>query len=102
MVRGAAQRACLRSLLPRIKDTDSTNITIPGFARATWSGTAHELRFFRATDKARGEELVNIFRDIGLTLVLQDLSANADVAGKARPNTFELWLGRGNLPASCA
>jgi hypothetical protein len=84
-----AQRACLRSLLPRIKDTDSTNIT-------------HELRFFRATDKARGEELVNIFRDIGLTLVLQDLSANADVAGKARPNTFELWLGRGNLPASCA
>ena len=97
-----AQRACLRGLLPKIKDTDSTNITIPGFARATWSGSAHELRFFRATDKTRGEELVRIFRDIGITLVLQDLSANADVAGKARPNTFELWLGRGNLPASCA
>jgi len=96
------QRACIRGLLPKIKDTDSTNITIPGFARATWSGTAHELRFFRATDRARGEELVRIFRDVGLPLVLQDLSANADVANRARPNTFELWFGRGNLPASCA
>ena len=96
------QRACIRGLLPKIKDTDSTNITIPGFARATWSGTAHELRFFLATDRARGEELVRIFRDVGLPLVLQDLSANADVANRARPNTFELWFGRGNLPASCA
>lgn len=97
-----SQRACVRSLFAKVKDTDSTNITIPGFARATWSGATHELRFFRATDRERGEELVRIFRDVGLPLVLQDLSANADVANKVRPNTFELWFGRAGLPASCA
>ncbi|MBM3520105.1 MAG: hypothetical protein FJX63_04940 [Alphaproteobacteria bacterium] len=96
-----SQRACMRSLFAKVKDTDSTNITIPGFARATWSGETHELRFFRATDRERGEELVKIFRDVGLPLVLQDLSSNADVANKARANTFELWFGRAGLPASC-
>jgi hypothetical protein len=56
---------------------------------------------FRATDVARGNELVSSFGDVGLPLKLVDLSANANVANQARPNTFELWLGRDPMPASC-
>ena len=96
------QRNCIRTLLARAKDEDRTNITIPGYARATWSGEAHEIRVFRATDAERGADLVRAFQDVGLPLVLKDLSGNPDVAGKSRPNTFELWFGRAPLPAACA
>ncbi len=96
-----AQRDCLRALMGKVKDTDSTNITIPGYARATWNGERNELRFFRETDRARGAELAKIFNDVGLRVEVQDLSSNAETAGKARPNTFELWFGRAPLPASC-
>jgi hypothetical protein len=95
------QRSCIRYLISKVPDADRTNITLPGFARATWSGTAHELRVFRSTDLARANELVTIFRNVGLPLQLVDLSANQDIADKARPNTFELWLGRDPMPASC-
>lgn len=95
------QRNCIRGLMAKIGDADKSNITIPGFARATWSGEAHELRMFHATDKSRGEELVQVFRNVGLSLTLTDLSGSAGAAERNRPNTFELWFGRGQLPAIC-
>jgi hypothetical protein len=96
-----AQRVCIRFLTAKMPDADRTNLTIPGFARATWSGTAHELRVFRGTDVKRGGELVETFANVGLPVKLVDLSGNVDVANQARPNTFELWLGRDPMPASC-
>ncbi len=96
-----AQRSCIRFLMMKMSDEDRTNMTVPGYARATWSGSGHELRVFRATDAARGDELVSSFADVGLPLKLVDLSGNANVANQARPNTFELWLGRDPMPASC-
>jgi predicted transcriptional regulator len=96
-----AQRNCLRALMGKVKDTDRTNITIPGYARATWNGERHELRVFRETDRERGAELVKILNDAGLRVGVADLSGNAETANKARPNTFELWFGRAELPASC-
>ena len=95
------QRNCARFLVGRMSDMDRTAITIPGYARATWSGDDHELRFFRATDKVRGEELVKIFADTGLRLKLEDLSGNPDLVARNRPNTFELWFGKAALPGSC-
>ncbi len=95
------QRQCVGFLLAKVKDTDRTNIVVPGFARATWSGDAHELRVFRSTDVVRGEELAKIFRDVGLPLALKDLSAVEGSAAKSRANTFELWFGKASLPASC-
>lgn len=95
------QRGCIRLLMARVSDTDRTNITLPGFARATWSGGAHELRVFRATDMARGNELAGVFGSVGLIVHVVDLSANPDIANKSRPNTFELWLGRDPMPAAC-
>ncbi len=95
------QRECMGTLLAKVKDTDRTNIVIPGFARATWSGDAHELRVFRDTDLQRGNELAKILRDVGLPIVLKDLSAVGGSATKARANTFELWFGTSALPASC-
>lgn len=96
-----AQRSCIRFLMTKVPDSERPNITLPGFARATWSGAQHELRVFRQTDLTRGQELVMIFRNVGLPLQMVDLSGNPDIANKARPNTFELWLGRDSLPASC-
>jgi len=95
------QRNCARLTIGRMSDVDRTTITIPGYARATWSGEEHELRYFRATDKGRGEELVRLFGNAGLRLKLEDLSGSADLAAKNRPNSFELWFGRGALPGSC-
>ena len=95
------QRACTRFLTARMGDMERTSITIPGYARATWSGEAHELRYFRETDKPRAEELTRVFANAGLKLALQDLSGNAELAAKNRPTTFELWFGRAALPGSC-
>lgn len=96
-----AQRACARFLVGRMDDMDRNTIVIPGYARATWSGDDHELRYFRATDKPRAEELVRVFANTGLKLAALDLSGNAELAAKNRPNTFELWFGRAALPGSC-
>jgi hypothetical protein len=95
------QRNCIRTLMYKIPDVGRSNITLPGFARATWSGENHELRFFNATDKERGEELVNVFGDAGLRVTLQDLSGDAELAARNRPNSFELWFGKAPLPAAC-
>jgi hypothetical protein len=96
-----AQRSCARQLVAKMSDADRTNLTIPGFARATWRGAQHELRLFRASDRARAEELARLFGDVGLPLAVQDLSGNSELADKSRPNTFELWFGSAPLPASC-
>ena len=95
------QRSCITLLMSKMKDTERTNIVVPGFARATWSGDAHELRVFRDTDIARGNDLLKIFRDVGLPLTLMDLSSIDRNAAKSRVNTFELWFGNSALPASC-
>ena len=91
------QRACVNLLMTKVKDTDRTNIVIPGFARATWNGDGHELRVFRASDIERGNALVKIFNDVGLPVTLKDLSAVEGSAAKARANTFELWFGQAKL-----
>ena len=95
------QRVCISLLMTKVKDTDRTNIVIPGFARATWNGEGHELRVFRDTDLQRGKDLVKIFTDVGLPVTLKDLSGIEGNAAKARANTFELWFGQAAMPASC-
>jgi predicted transcriptional regulator len=97
-----AQRNCIRSLMSKMEDTTRSTMVVPGFARATWGGAAHELRVFRATDLERGTQLVKSFAEVGLALELRDLSAGDGQAFKSRPNSFELWFGRNAIPASCA
>jgi hypothetical protein len=96
-----SQRVCVRSLIGKMRDGDSTGMVIPGFARATWSGEGHELRVFMASDVERGTELAKLFTDVGLPVALKDLSNAEGSAAKARPNTFELWFGTAAVPASC-
>lgn len=95
------QRACVRSLVTKMKDTDSSGLVIPGYGRATWGGGPHEIRVFRETDRARGEEIAKLFNNVGLPVDVKDLSASEGASAKARPNTFELWFGRAAIPASC-
>jgi hypothetical protein len=87
--------------MAKVKDTDRTNIVVPGFSRATWNGEGHELRVFRSSDVERGMGLAKIFNDVGLPVILKDLSGVEGSAAKARANTFELWFGQAKLPASC-
>ncbi|MBL8788860.1 MAG: hypothetical protein JNM45_00080 [Rhizobiales bacterium] len=95
------QRACVRVLMAKMKDTDRSGIVIPSFGRATWAGTNHELRVYHATDGVRAGEIATLFTNVGLPLVVKDLSAVPGAAGKTRPNSFELWFGSAPLPASC-
>jgi hypothetical protein len=95
------QRVCVRSLIGKMRDGDSTGLVVPAFARATWSGEGHELRVFMASDVARGTELTKLFTDVGLKVEMKDLPAAEGSAAKARPNTFELWFGTAPVPASC-
>ncbi|MEO6608755.1 MAG: hypothetical protein ABIN69_09835 [Aestuariivirga sp.] len=95
------QRTCLRNLIGKMRDVDSSSLVVPGYARATWGGEAHELRVFQPTDVKRGEELVKMLSDVGLQVALKDLSAEDGAAAKARPNTFELWFGSNPVPANC-
>ena len=95
------QRTCMSVLMAKVKDTDRTNIVVPGFSRATWNGEGHELRVFRSSDVERATSLVKIFNDVGLPVILKDLSDVEGSAAKARANTFELWFGLAKLPASC-
>jgi hypothetical protein len=96
------QRACVRQLLGKAAAADRSSLVIPGYSRATWAGAGHELRFFRPTDAARGADIAKIFTNVGLPVTLKDVSADAAMAAKVRPNTFELWLGAAGVPASCA
>jgi hypothetical protein len=95
------QRPCFGQLMAKLDFTLRTNIVIPGFARATWGGQGHELRVFRATDVERGAQLVKTFNDVGLRMTMKDLSATSGDGDRNRPNTFELWLGKDPMPASC-
>jgi hypothetical protein len=95
------QRVCVRSLISKMRDIDSTGLVVPAFARATWSGDGHELRVFMASDLARGQELAKMFTNVGLKVDVRDLSAEEGSSAKARPNTFELWFGTAPVPASC-
>jgi hypothetical protein len=95
------QRACVRVLMAKMKDTDRSGMVIPSFGRATWAGSNHELRIYHATDSGRGAEIAALFTNVGLPLVVKDLSAVPGASGKTRPNSFELWFGSAALPASC-
>jgi hypothetical protein len=95
------QRSCMRVLMGKMKDAERTNLVVPGYSRATWSGAGHELRLFHRTDLPRAQEVAKIFTDVGLPLTVTDLSADPVAAGKVRPNTFEIWFGRASLPGSC-
>ena len=95
------QRSCVRMLVSKMKDTDSSGIVIPGYGRATWAGSNHELRIFHATDLARGTEIANLFTSVGLPVQMKDFSAVPGATSKSRPNSFELWSGSASLPASC-
>ena len=95
------QRSCGRMLVSKMKDTDSSGIVIPGYGRATWAGSNHELRIFHATDLARGTEIANLFTSVGLPVQMKDFSAVPGATSKSRPNSFELWFGSASLPASC-
>ena len=55
----------------------------------------------RRTDAARANEIATLFTNVGLPLVVKDLSAIPGAADKTRPNSFELWFGSAPLPASC-
>ncbi len=95
------QRACFNQLFSKMDFAARTGIVIPGFARATWSGQGHELRVFRATDVERGNQLMKTLNDVGLRVTVKDLSASVQDTDRNRPNTFELWLGKDPMPASC-
>jgi predicted transcriptional regulator len=96
------QRSCVRNMVSKMRDTDRSGLVIPGYGRATWAGGSHELRVFHTTDLPRGEELAKLFTNVGLSVVVKDLSAVPGASAKARPNSFELWFGSAVLPASCA
>ncbi|NJM29853.1 MAG: hypothetical protein HC855_06905 [Rhizobiales bacterium] len=94
------QRACARLLLAKMTDTERSNLTVPGFARATWAGSRHELRAFHESDMERAGQIAESFASVGLTVAVLDLAANS-TATKVRPNTYELWFGTAGLPAVC-
>lgn len=96
------QRTCFSQLFSRVNPADRTNMVVPGFSRATWGGTASELRYFRATDAERANQLAKIFGDVGLRFTAKDLSSQDSGVQRNRPNTFEVWFGSEPLPASCA
>ncbi len=95
------QRSCVRNLVTKMKDTDSSGMVIPGYGRATWAGGNHELRIFHTTDLARGEDISRLFTNVGLPVTVKDMSAVEGASAKVRPNSFELWFGSASLPASC-
>jgi hypothetical protein len=94
------QRQCFSQLFAKIDFGLRTGIVVPGFARATWGGQGHELRIFRATDAERGNQLAKILGDVGLRVAVKDLSGSPQT-DRNRPNSFELWLGKEPMPASC-
>ncbi len=94
------QRVCFAQVFGRVDNASRSGVVIPGFGRATWGGTAHELRYFRATDEPRAQQLAKLFSDAGLKLAVTDLSAKAD-ASRNRPNSFEVWFGYTPLPSFC-
>jgi hypothetical protein len=96
------QRICFSQLFAKIGAAERTGIVVPGFARATWGGGEHELRFFQPTDEARAGEIAKILSDVGLKSKVVNTGEERAGAGRRRPNAFELWLGSQPMPASCS
>ncbi|MGJ4858216.1 hypothetical protein ACN6KF_004212 [Labrys sp. La1] len=95
------QRPCANILLDEMKDGDKAAITFPSVLSAKWSGEAHELRYFKASDRKRAESLAELFASVGLQLTTKDLSTSWSGARDSRPNTFEIWFGNPALPVNC-
>lgn len=96
------QRVCFSQLFSKVGPEERTNIVVPGFSRATWGGAASEIRYFRASDKPRATELAETFSNVGLRFTPTDLSSQESGVQRNRPNTFEIWFGSDQLPASCS
>lgn len=95
------QRPCANILLDEMKDGDKAAITFPSVILAKWSGEAHELRYFKTSDRKRAESLAELFSSVGLQLTTKDLSTSWSGARDSRPNTFEIWFGNPALPMNC-
>ncbi len=95
------QAECMRKVFGSLKDFDRGSIAVPSIIHANWGGTDHELRVLQESDLQRARDLVNMFNGTGLRVKLVDLSQSWAGAKKVRPNTMELWLGTGPLPAVC-
>ena len=53
------------------------------------------------SDLQRARDLIGMFNSAGLRVKLVDLSQSWAGAKKVRPNTMELWFGKGPLPPIC-
>jgi hypothetical protein len=95
------QRACVGALIDEMKDSDRAGLTVPSTLTAQWAGDSNELRYFKPGDRKRAEGVAELFQTVGLTLTLKDLSTTWSGARDSRPNTFEIWLGKGPLPGAC-
>jgi hypothetical protein len=95
------QRSCFSQLFGKIGTAERTGIVVPGFARATWGGAEHELRYFLPTDEARATEIAKILSDVGLKSKTVNAGEDGARGGRSRPNAFELWLGSQPMPYSC-
>jgi hypothetical protein len=95
------QRKCILQLLESMKDVDKARLNVPSIIQANWSGETNELRYFKDFDQERAEALGGLFSSMGITMTLKDLSKAWSGAKDLRPNTFEIWLGKLPMPASC-
>lgn len=95
------QRSCFSQVFSRVGAAERTGIVIPGFGRATWGGSEHELRYFLASDEARAGEIAKIISDAGLKTKIVNAASEAEGSTRSRPNSFELWLGSAPMPAFC-
>ncbi|WP_448949924.1 hypothetical protein [Labrys neptuniae] len=95
------QRPCANILLDELKDGDKAAITFPSVILAKWAGEAHELRYFKVSDRKRADNLAELFASVGLQLTIKDLSTSWSGAQDSRPNTFEIWFGNPALPTNC-
>ena len=55
------QRACVRTLITSLKDTDKITIAIPAITKAKWDGKQKELRVLKDADVPRAKALAAIF-----------------------------------------
>jgi hypothetical protein len=95
------QRACVRTLITSLKDTDKLTIAIPAITKAKWDGKQNELRVLKDADVPRAEVLNGLLQSFGFDMNIVNLAGRWSGAKKVRPNTFELWLADVDLPPAC-
>jgi hypothetical protein len=95
------QRACVRTLITSLKDTDKVTIAIPAITKAKWDGKQNELRVLKDADVPRAEILNGLLQSFGFEVNIVNLAGRWSGAKKVRPNTFELWLADVDLPPAC-